>query len=241
MQAITYDITPIKQSTSECMQTATAQMLGHFNKAVTVQQIIDNVPVYVNDAGEKIGTSPGHLAAYLVQSGYKTVVYTFDVELFDRSWSGESPGRVIELLEQRQKHIPSNSWLAAYHDVLVDGWRLFAESGGVFEFEQLSSKLLHDQLQKGPFIVMVNSTYFNGVPKARYDQDKNMFKSDAISGRSLTHAMTCAGYKDGSFLVVDPDPPKGVDHTRWVEQDHLIASIMAAQTESDNMLITVTK
>lgn len=222
------------------MQTATAQMLAHFDPTITVERVINEVPVYVEN-GEKIGTSPGHLAAYLAKAGYKTTVAVFDTELFDRSWIGSDAQEVVGLLKQREQHIPNNAWLAAYHHILVDGWELFANCGGQFDFSPLNGQLLRDYLQHGPYILMVNSTYLNSLPKAKYDQELDKFKKDPIEGRSLTHATTCAGYKDGKFLLIDPDPPEGIDHERWIESDHVIASIMAAQTESDNMLITVRK
>ncbi len=240
MNTIEYDIAAIKQKTSECMQTATTQLLSFFDPSVTVEEVIKNVPVYVEN-GEKIGTSPGHLAAYLAQLGYKTTVYMFDVELFDLSWNGESATNIVDKLKQRQNGIPSNAWLAKYHHILVDGWELFAKSGGEFAQPSLSVQLLKDLLQEHPFLMMVNSTYLNHTFKQQYNKETDTFEKDTVHGRSLTHAVTCAGYKEGSFLIIDPDPPKGEDQHRWIKEDHLIASIMAAQTESDNLLMVIDK
>ena len=222
------------------MQTAATQLLTYFDSSVRVEEVIKNVPVYVEN-GEKIGTSPGHLAAYLASQGFKTTVYIFDVELFDPSWEGESAGRIIERLTQRQLGIPTNSWLAKYHHILVDGWKLFAESGGSFAQPPLSTELLHSLLKTHPYLLMVNSTYLNHTAKQVYNRETDKFEDDTTRGRSLTHAVTCAGYKEGSFLIVDPDPPQGETQHRWIKADHLIASIMAAQTESDNLLMVIAK
>jgi hypothetical protein len=152
-----------------------------------------------------------------------------------------SPQEVVANLHKREKYIPANSWLAAYHHILVDGWKLYAKSGGTFSFPPLSIQLLRDLLNDSPYLLMVNSTYLNQSTKYRYNKDTDKFDPDPIRGRSLTHALTCAGYKDGSFLIVDPDPPTGTNPHRWIAGDHLIASIMSAQTESDNFLITIQK
>lgn len=220
------------------MQTTAAQVMSFFDPSVTVEQVITEVPVYVEN-GEKIGTSPGHLAAYFASQGYRTTVYMFDIELFDRSWKDLSAREVVANLHKRQPHIPANSWLAAYHHILVDGWELFAKSGGTFEFPVLSVQLLRNLLDTAPYLVSVSSTYLNQEAKQHYNKATDKFDPDPIQGRSLTHAVTCAGYKDGQFLIVDPDPPKGVEPHRWIAQDHLIASIMAAQTESDNFVVSV--
>jgi hypothetical protein len=240
MAHIEHKITAIKQKTSECMQTATTQLLSFYDPGTTVEDVIKEVPVYVEN-GEKIGTSPGHLAAYLAQKGYKTTAFIFDVELFDLSWGNKSGDEIVNLLRERAKDIPANSWLAKYKHVLIDGWELFVKSGGTIKSPSLSVKLLQDLLVNHPFLLMVNSTYLNHVSKREYDKSSDKFVDDPIKGRSLTHAVTCAGYKEGGFLIVDPDPPKGEKHHRWIKEDHLIASVMAAQTESDNLLIVIDK
>lgn len=223
------------------MQTAATQTLSYFDKTVQVADVIREVPVYIDEKGHKIGTSPGHLASYFAKKGYNTTAYIFDTELFDRSWGGMTSASVITNLRDRQKAIPDNSWLAKYHHILVEGWELYAKAGGHFVFSGISGTMLHNLLDHGPYLISLNSTYLNGKPKQRYDTALDKFVDDAISGRSLTHGTTCAGYKDNKFLIVDPDPPEGTDQHRWIEQDHLIASIMAAQTESDNLLISITK
>jgi hypothetical protein len=235
---INHSISAIKQRPAECMQTSATQLLSFFDPTVKVEDVIKEVPVYVENS-EKIGTSPGHLGAYFVQKGYKTTVYIFDVELFDLSWESSSGIEIIKLLKRRQEYIPANSWLAKYHHILVDGWELFVKAGGSFAQPPLSKQLIIDLLTKSPILVMVNSTYLNHQSKQQYNKNEDKFEDDAIKGRSLTHGVTCAGYKDDKFLIVDPDPPAGIEQHRWIESDHLIASIMAAQTESDNLLMVI--
>ncbi|HIA91806.1 TPA: hypothetical protein EYO12_01660 [Candidatus Saccharibacteria bacterium] len=240
MQAIEHRVVSIHQDTAQCMQTAAAQLLSFFDPKITVDQVIKEVPVY-EENGEKIGTSPGHLAAYFPAQGYGTISYIFDTELFDRSWGSLSAKEVVENLKLRQRHIPENSWLSRYHKVLVDGWELYVAKGGSFEFQNLNTKLLHSLLVDSPIFVTLNSTYLNQESKQLYDQETDKFQPDPIRGRSLTHGVTCTGYKDGDFLIIDPDPPVNQEQRRWVQSDHLIASIMAAQTESDNFLVKISK
>jgi hypothetical protein len=241
MQPIEYDIKAIKQNTSECMQTAATQLISYYEPSITVQEVLTEVPIYIDENGDKIGTSPGHLASFFAARGYKTTTHIFDVELFDITWSGLLDHEIVENLTKRQEHIPANSWLAKYHHILVEGWKLYVQQGGTFSFPQLSSKLLYDLLLAGPVLMMVNSTYLNRTSKQLYSKETDKFVKDSIRGRSLTHAVTAAGYKDGKFLIIDPDPPEGIEQHRWIEGDHILASIMAAQTESDNFVISVSK
>lgn len=241
MQPLEYDIKAIKQKTSECMQTAATQLISYFDPTISVQEVLDAVPVYVDERGEKIGTSPGHLASYFATRGYKTTTHMFDVELFDISWSNLSEVEVIDKLVKRQEYIPANSWLSKYHHILIEGWKVYVQAGGKFSFPSLSSKLLHELLLQGPVLVLVNSTYLNRHSKELYSQETDTFVPDSVRGRSLTHAVTAAGYKDGKFLIIDPDPPEGSEQHRWIESDHILASIMAAQTESDNFVVSVSR
>lgn len=241
MSPVKYEVKALPQNTSECMQTAAAQMLSYFDPSIQLSEVIEHVPLYIDDQKEKIGTSPGHLAAYLVQKGYHTMATIFDTELFDRSWGGLATAQVVKNLKKRQQYIPSNSWLSKYHHILVDGWELYAQNGGLFNFPDLTASLLHTLIDGGPYLLMLNSTYLNHTAKQSYHAGTDRFSDDPFRGRSLTHATTCAGYKDGMFLIVDPDPPPHIDAHRWIPQDHLIASIMAAQTESDNLLVSIRK
>ncbi len=241
MTPVEHAVRAIKQNTSECMQTAAAQMLSFYDNAIEPWQILAEVPVHLDTSGEKVGTSPGHLAAYCAQKGYVTTAYIFDVELFDRSWQGMDSAQIVQNLRRRQTHIPTNAWLSKYHHIVVEGWESFQQAGGAFVFPQLNAHLLRHLLDDGPYILMINSTYLNNGVKGVYDQTTDRFIDDSIKGRSFTHATTCAGYKDGQFLIVDPDPPEGLDQHRWIDSDHLIASIMAAQTESINLLISVSR
>lgn len=240
MTPIEHQIKAIKQATGECMQTATAQMLSFFDASIDVDQVLAEVPVAVNGEGEKLGTSPGHIAAYCVRMGFKTTAYIFDTELFDRTWQGLSANDVVDELQLRQKYIPSHSWLAQYHQILVDGWQQFQQAGGDIALPFLESSLLRRLLDNGPFLVMVNATYLNGGSKRIYHKATDSFSDDPLRGVSMVHAVTCAGYSDGEFLIIDPEPPEDVGHERRIGRDHLLASIMSAQTESANLLIAVT-
>lgn len=84
MSPIEYHIEAIKQKTSECMQAVATQVVSYFDPSITVEEVLQAVPVYIEN-GEKIGTSPGHLAAYFAQQGYQITTHMFDVELFDRT------------------------------------------------------------------------------------------------------------------------------------------------------------
>lgn len=238
MKPIQHDVPELGQRPAECMQTAATSLLRAVGLDITIDEVLTQVPVYVDEKGEKIGTSPGHLASYLALQNLSPTVYSFDTELFDRSWDSLASTQVVSSLKDRLPNIPDHSWLSKYAHILVDGWELFVNSGGKFRFVPLSNDLVMRELSKSPLYVMLNSTYLNGVSRQRYDVDKGRFVEDSSAGRSLTHSVVVSGFDGSDYIVVDPDPPAGEKVTRKVAPDHLLCSIMAAQTESDNLFIS---
>ncbi len=239
MKRIQHDVPELGQRPAECMQTAATSLLRAVGLDITIDEVLAQVPVYIDEKGEKIGTSPGHLASFLGQQSLSPTVYSFDTELFDRSWDSFTPKQVVSSLKDRLPNIPDHSWLSKYAHILVDGWELFVSSGGKFRLVPLSNDLIMRELSNGPLYVMLNSTYLNGVSRQRFDVDEERFLDDSSAGRSLTHSIVLSGFNGSDYIVVDPDPPAGEKVTRKVSPDHLLCSIMAAQTESDNLFISV--
>jgi hypothetical protein len=242
MEPIKYDITPVQQATAECLQTATYQVLSWFqDNNKTLSDLTAEVQVSVDANGNKLGTSIGHMATYVRLLGYKVTLHIFDVELFDRSWSSLSGDVLVDALKKRAEALPENHTIANVRDTVIPGYIAFLEYGGLTIFPVLSSHYLYSLLQKGPYVAIVNSTYLNGSPRKKYNPATDKYVDDAIHGQSLNHAVTIAGYQDSQFNIIDPEPPTGHEATRWIPAEHLIASIATAQTESDNMLITIEK
>lgn len=242
MNPLQYQIVPVNQATAECLQTATFQALSWFqDNTKTLQDIVSGVHVSTDSNGNKVGTSIGHMATYIKLLGYDTTLHALDVELFDRTWGALSNKVMAEALTKRSESLPPYLPIARFKDIIVPGYVAFLEYGGHIVFPTLSSKYLYELLQQGPFVAMLSSTYLNHSIRQSYNPETDKFIDDAIHGRSLTHAVTVAGFKDGSFNIIDPEPPRGYENSRWVEAEHLIASIATAQVESDNMLLSFSK
>lgn len=242
MKPLAYQITPVRQATSQCLQTAVFQALSFFpDNTKSLDDIVAGVQVSVDENGNKVGTSIGHMATYIKLLGYNVHLHVFDVELFDRSWGALNNKVLAEALAKRRDNLPTRLYIHADKDAIVEGYIAFLEYGGKMSFPQLSSQYLYDLLAQGPFVAMLSSTYLNRAIHQTYNKATDKFIDDAIRGRSVTHAVTVAGYQDGQFNIIDPQPPEGIEQSRWIPAEHLIASIATAQTESDNILLSISK
>lgn len=234
-----HSVTWQKQGPNDCAQTSASVLLAALGQPMSVEDIKKDVPVFINAKGEEIGTSWPHLAAFLKTKGNDVTMHATDIELLDRSWATLSPDEIIERLHERKKHIRH-----AYHgtDVIeayVDGYEQFLKAGGRIVFPILTEGYLHQLLLKDPFIAAVSYNYLNSGPKKVFDQKKRQWSTDDISGRTTTHAVVVAGYDSGKFLIIDADQPSVEAGTRWLDAGHLIGAICLAETEWDNILITV--
>jgi hypothetical protein len=237
---IVYDVPPIRQRPSECMQTAAAMLLRWHDADISVDDVLAEVPVYVEN-GVKIGTAPGHIGAYACSRGYPATARIFDMQLFDRSWQHEqlSPQDVLARLRQRAPAIPHFYWQSKYSAPVLDGWEKFVAAGGTFSFEPLTTDLLYRCLQTGPFFAMLSSTVLNQEAKRRYDPSLGSKVPDDIAGDSSTHGVICSGYRGGNFLLTDPSPRAGQEPLREAAPDVLVEAISTAVIQSANLLLTV--
>ncbi len=179
-----YEILPIRQKTSECLQTAVAQTLPYFKINKSVDQILREVSVSRDREGNKLGTSIGHMATYLLGLGINVKLHVFDVEIFDRSWAKYTNKQMITALHARQDHFKNAHYDKDSIKVIFDGYLSYLYNGGRIIIPQLSRNYLYQRLRDGPYIALLNSTYLNSRAKQSYVRATDTLESYDIQGRS---------------------------------------------------------
>lgn len=214
-------------------------LLTALGQPLSAEEVKKDVPVFVNARGDEIGTSFSHMAAFIQSRGNRVTIHATDIELLDRSWEGIGSEEIIKKLHQRKAHIRH-----AYHgrdviDAYIDGYEQFLRAGGQITFPILTEAYLHDLLLVNPFTAAVSHNYLNSEPKKVFNQQTRERSADDLAGYTTTHAVVISGYKDGQFLIIDADQPTQKSGTRWLDAGHLIGAICLAETEWDNIIITV--
>lgn len=239
MKDISYDVSLVKQGIVECLPSSATQLLNFYGIHVTFEQVKKDVPLYITPEGKPVGTSVGHMGAYLLEKGFQVLFHTVDIEIFDPSWRGLSPNEILTKLQERRKFIKHSRYDDEILDVIFDGYILFLQRGGEIDFPVVDEKYLIEQLQNGPFILQVSYNFLNNCAKYVYNIEQKTYVQDAVTGHPTTHAVVVSGYKSGKFIIVDPDFEFG--RVREIEPGRLIGAFYLAETDFDPIVITISK
>lgn len=236
-KTINHEVTLVIQGLQECVQASASILLSHYGIHKTLSEIKQEVPVYISKNGDPIGTSIGHIASYFIKLGFKTTIHTTDIQIFDRSWENKNTSELIELLKLRKKYVKHSTYDNNTLDVIFDGYIYFLQKKGQVVFPEIDVNYIYEKLKKGPIFAVVNYNYFNNVAKYAYDAISKCNIEDSIKGNPGTHAVVIHGYNDCLFRIADPDQEFG--GYKSVRGSHLIASHYLAQTDFDNIMITL--
>lgn len=233
---ITYKIPLIKQGIKECVQASASQILSYYGIEKTIDQVKQEVPVYVDATGVIRGTSLGHIATYFQKLGLKTTLHTSDIIIFDPTWKNLNSEKLIQKLTLRQPFIQHGWYDQETLITIVDGYIQYLKKHGTITLSIIDVSYLLQYLQQGPIFMSVSYNVLNHC--AKYDFSKTNTPDD-IKGLPSTHAIIISGYKDGFFDVVDPDFEFG--GYRKISESQLIAAYYLAQTDMDSLFISLKK
>ncbi len=234
--SVLYNVPFIPQNFQECVQAAATQLLQYFGKKISIEDVRGEVPVYISKIGEPLGTSLGHIAAYFMKKGLHPTLHTADMEIFDRSWANNSSAEIVDLLSKRRPFVKHHKYNDEALDVIFDGYSLFLRTGGGITFPKITSEYLKKLLTKCPIFAVVHYNYFESAPKFILTNEKTSATADAIRGVTSSHAVVVHGYTATHFLVTDPDIEYG--GKKEVVYEHLVSSILLAETEMDSLVIS---
>lgn len=214
-------------------------MLSYYGKDSTPEQIAEDIPVGLNDKGEPWGTINQQLATWCIGQGYEVKMYTFDCQVIDQSWRDLDKAKLLERLEAAKagRNVPSlgQEWSKMYLQSYID----FINAGGELHIQpHVTSKLLYELVRDGP---LLTSVCFNTLYGTGHGKDIGLRKSeiDDVYGKTTNHSIVIYGVtENGDFEIADPWQEPGM-HT--IEPERMIAAIIAAQIECDNLLFQLKK
>jgi hypothetical protein len=143
------------------------------------------------------GTLSVMLAIHALKRGYKTILFTYNLNVFDPTWFVGSVDLAERLIAQAKArndpklHIATRAYLE------------YLNQGGAIIFEDLSSALFHRYLDRGvPILTGLSATYLYRQARERAWDDEY----DDTHGQSAGHFVVLSGYDEKSreLMVVDP-------------------------------------
>lgn len=213
-----------------CGPTCLQALYQYYKDELPLKQVIREVKQLKNG-----GTLAVMLANHALKRGYKAIIYTYNLNLFDPSWFKHSNRKIIQFLKQqmefkhkrRKLHIASNAYIQ------------FLESGGEVRYGDLDEKLIKGYLKKSvPVLAGLSATFLYGTPREVPQFDIY----DSIKGEPAGHFVVISGYDEDKNCVLLADPmtpnPMGKGQVYTVGFTRLINSIMLGIVTYDaNLLI----
>lgn len=214
--------------TTTCGPTCLHAVYRHFGDAVELAVVIDEIQRL--DHG---GTLDVFLANHALRRGYRAVIHTWNLEVFDPTWF-ETPQ--VDLAERlgRQAAFKRRDRLT----VATDGYLDYLARGGRIQFGVLNRALLRRLLASGhPVMTGLSATYLYGSSREWGPDDAD----DDIRGEPVGHFVVLAGYRRDTREVIVCDPthpnPQGSQIYR-VHVDRVIGAILlGALTYDANLLV----
>lgn len=185
-----------------------------------------------NEDGGTLGVHIGRAALAL---GYGATIYSYNLRVFDPSWSSLSTARLVDKLEARAARIQGQK---LRH--VIEAYADFLKAGGVVQFDDLTTELLTRLLRtRRPIVCGLSATYL--YQTSREDPRTNSF--DDVGGEPAGHFLVIRGYHGHGkeFLVSDPykNLPMTASGTYEVDAQRLLNAILLGDVTYDGVLLVV--
>lgn len=189
-----------------------------------------------NDDG---GTLAVHLGSSALRRGFRARIYSYDLRIFDPTWSKLDPTRLEEKVERRLpalKHPKARRACAAYLS--------FLRMGGEIAFDELTPGLLKRTINRNhPVLAGLSATYLYRMPRERHDPLTHALIDDDEAGDPIGHFVVISGYEHWGrrFVVLDPSEhvPATQDGRLVVDAHRLINSILLGDLTYDAVLLEI--
>lgn len=211
-----------------CGPTCLAAVYHYYGRRCTVGDVTGEIRR--NPDG---GTMAVYLGISALQSGYRAVLYSYNLRVFDPTWATLGPEALTRKLKKRRKYVRSKRLrkvLGAYAD--------FLRLGGEVEFRELETELLAGILRRNrPILTGLSATYLYKTPREWREE------YDDVKGDPVGHFVIVSGYdpEDDQFLVVDPSRsiPFSETGTYPVESTRLFSAILLGDVTYDAVLLEI--
>lgn len=209
-----------------CGPTCLHCLYAYHGETLDLDSVIGEVPSFAGG-----GTLGAMLGCHALERGYRVVVYSYNLRIFDPSWFHLSAAELAERLD-RQRSVRDNAKLK----LACDAYARFLRLGGEIRFDELTGGLLQRHLGRGqPLIAGLSATYLYGTPRELPNGSY-----DDLRGESTGHFVVLSGYDHASrqVQVLDPLQPNPVGgHSYGVGLSRLVASILLGVLTYDANLL----
>lgn len=228
-QVLSFDIQAQPDDVT-CGPTCLQSLYHYYGDDISLKQVVKEVKQLKNG-----GTLAVMLGNHALKRGYRAIIYTYNLHLFDPSWAKLSSKKLIQNLKQQMEFKHKRRKLQIASQAYIQ----FLEAGGEVHYAELDEKLIKSYLKKSiPILTGLSATYLYGTPREVPQFDIY----DSIKGEPAGHFVVISGFDDDKNCVYIADPmtpnPIGKGKVYSVGFSRLINSIMLGIVTYDaNLLI----
>ncbi len=177
-----------------CGPTCLHSLYQYYKDEVPLKDVIREVKQLKNG-----GTMAVTLGNDALMRGYKAIIYTYNLHIFDPTWFSYSPKKMVQCLKQQMEFKRKRRKLRIYSQDYIK----FLEAGGEVRYAELDDKLIKGFLkQSHPILTGLSATYLYGTPREIPQFDIY----DSIKGEPAGHFVVITGYDESKNLVYVADP-----------------------------------
>ena len=212
-----------------CGPTCLHALYQYYKDSIGLKDVIREVKSFKDG-----GTLAVMLGNHALKRGYKAVIHTYNLTVFDPSWFKYSSRKMVENLKMQMRHKKNRKFQTASKAYIK-----FLEAGGKMVYTELNAALIKQYLKQSiPILTGLSATHLYGTP--REIPSNNKF--DSIRGEPAGHFVVINGYDESSECVyladpMNPNPLKSQYYN--VPFDRLINSIMLGILTYDANLLIV--
>ncbi len=213
-----------------CGPTSLQAVYAYFGDDLELSELIDDVHFL-----EEGGTLAVHLGVDALRRGYAARLHSYNLRVFDPSWSGYGMVELDRALEARARVKRGKKLVES-----IEAYRAFIQAGGTIDLTELGPSLLRSYFDRGlPVLAGLSATYLYASPR-ELDDGRGAMVSDDIGGEPQGHFVVLCGFEGERVVVADPfeGNPVSEEHHYLVDLNRLIQAIMlGVLTYDGNLLI----
>lgn len=215
---------------STCGPTCLHAVYRYFKDPVALDDVIAEVPRLASG-----GTLAVNLANHALRRGYRALIVTYNLTVFDPSWfSGDRPDLAERL--RAQAAAKEDARLSEATEAYLEFLRL----GGELTMEDLSPGLLRRWLEQGvPILTGLSATFLYRCAREIGDE---VLSLDDVRGVPTGHFVVLCGWdaEERKVRVADPyqDELRTYEHIYWLPVERVInAILLGVLTYDANLLV----
>lgn len=212
-----------------CGPTCLHAVYRHFGEHLPLEEVVAGVRQL-----ESGGTLAVDLANHALRRGYRALIYTYNLAVFDPSWFAGRPADLSERLREQARLKDDRRLRSA-----TDSYLQFLSLGGELAMEDLSAALLRRWLEQDrPILTGLSATF---LYRSSREVGTDTLVDDDLRGVPTGHFVVLCGWdaEERRVCVADPleDHPEFQQHIYWIPVERVINAVLLGVLTSDANLL----